>query len=73
MPEYKNPTIKRLYELYQENKDKELTGIFSQLWKVVGPSIPDILASLDMDAELFKAVKDLVIKLAGVLEEQGDD
>ena len=73
LPQYNHKSILKVYELYQEHKDKMGKGIgmMSILWKSIAPSIPEMLHMIDEDEELLGKIKRFFTNLVEAMQEDG--
>jgi len=69
---YKHRICQKLHELYVEYKDRlgEGVSMYSILWRSVAPSIPELLTTIDEDAELREKIVDFIKQLLKVIEDE---
>ena len=69
---YKHRICQKLHELYVEHKDRLGKGVsmYSILWRSVAPSIPELLTTVDEDAELREKIVDFIKQLLRVIEDE---
>ncbi|MBT9148539.1 MAG: hypothetical protein DDT32_02314 [Syntrophomonadaceae bacterium] len=68
--EYSYKSCQQLYNLYLQYKDELGQGVSMNalLWKAVGPSVPELLSTLDNDKALLAKVKGFLQQLLEAME-----
>ncbi len=68
--EFKHKSCQQLYSLYLQYKDELGQGVSMNalLWKAIGPSVPELLSTLDNDEALLAKVKGFLQQLLEAME-----
>ncbi|MBT9132991.1 MAG: hypothetical protein DDT33_01522 [Firmicutes bacterium] len=68
--EFSHKSCQQLYGLYLEYKDKLGRGVSmnSMMWKAIGPSVPELIATIDEDEALLAKIRDFTKQLLEAME-----
>lgn len=70
MNKFKQKSVAKLSELYQEHKEAlGNNGFMGLMWKSISPSVPLLLTSLDDDPEMLEKIRLLLRGIMEALEE----